>query len=420
MMDKVKPLHGIRVLELAAYISGPYATSLLASLGAEVVKVEPPGGGDPFRRGVDTESHYFVQYNAGKKSLAADLKTPEGVALVKALVPRFDVVIENSRPGKMAALGLGANDIHRINPKAVYASVSGFGDSGPWRDRAAYDSIGQSMGAFYSIMNDTGNARLSGTCVGDLITALVATMGILAGLVGRGQDPALRDMDVRTSLLEAMSTITIDALTQMTETGKAPTRESRHPQAQNFCLTTADGGAITLHLSSSQKFWRALTKAMQRPDLADDPRFATYNTRMETYFALRPIVEAEFLKHDRAEWERRLVACDVPFAPVLTAAEMVAHPQTQWLGLMEGERDGMMLVRPPWRFSGERPTRPDRAPHVGEHTRAIALEVLSPVDIDRLIAKGVLAEPPTTQSHVCRFGSILITCLTVAAAAADA
>jgi crotonobetainyl-CoA:carnitine CoA-transferase CaiB-like acyl-CoA transferase len=397
-MDNAKPLHGIRVLELAAYISGPYATSLLAALGAEVVKVEPPGGGDPFRRGVDTESHYFVQYNAGKKSLAVNLKTPEGVALIKALIPRFDVVIENSRPGKMAALGLGATDIHRINPKAVYASISGFGDGGSWRDRAAYDSIGQSMGAFYSIMNDAGNARLSGTCVADLITALVATMGILAGLVGRGLDPMRGGTDVRTSLLEAMSTITIDALTQMAETGSAPTRESRHPQAQNFCLKTADGGAITLHLSSSQKFWRALTKAIERPDLADDARFATYSARMEAYFELRPIIEAAFLKLDRAEWERRLIACDVPFAPVLTVAEMVAHPQTQWLGLMEDERNGMVLLRPPWRFSGERPTRPDRAPHVGEHTREIACEVLSPVDTDHLIAKGVLAIPPTTDA----------------------
>jgi len=389
-MEPTKPLSGIRVLELGAYISGPYCGSLMASLGAEVVKVEPPKGGDAFRRGVDIESAYFVQYNAGKKSLAVDLKSPDGVALIKRLVPQFDVFIENNRPGKMAALGLGIDDVQTINPSIIYSSVSGFGDGGPWRDRAAYDSIGQSMGAFYSIMNDAENARLSGTCIGDLVTALTAAMGILAALVGRGLDPQGRGADMRTSLVEAMSTLTIDAITQMYESGDTPTRESRHPQAQNFCLQTADGGAVTLHLSSSQKFWQALTVAMDRPDLAKDPRFVGYYERMANYFELRDIVEAEFRKRDREEWERRLVAYDVPFAPVLTAKELVSHPQTEWLELMEPERDGMALVRAPWRFSGKRPDRPYRAPYIGEHSREIAHSVLGREETERLLAHGVI------------------------------
>ena len=336
-----------------------------------------------------------MQYNAGKKSLAVNLKSPDGLALVKSLLPEFDVVIENSRPGKMAALGLGIEDVQKINPAIVYASVSGFGDGGPWRDRAAYDSIGQSMGAFYSIMNDAEDARLSGTCIGDLITAITATMGILAGLVGRGLTPGGAGADVRTSLLEAMSTITIDAVTQMYEDGgKAPTRESRHPQAQNFCLQTSDGGGITLHLSSSQKFWQALTRAIERPELAEDARFVTYFDRLKNYFELRPIVEAEFKRRDRAEWEARLIEFDVPFAPVLTAAELVSHPQTEWLDMMEPERNGLALVRAPWRFAGERPGRDFEAPHIGEHTREIAARVLGSADVDRLIAEGVLVQSP--------------------------
>ena len=390
-MGQTKPLTGIRVLELGAYISGPYAAAILVSLGAEVVKVEPPRGGDPFRRGVGTESPYFVQYNAGKKSMAVNLKSPDGIALIKSLLPEFDVVIENSRPGKMAALGLGVEDIHAVNPNIVYSSVSGFGDGGPWRDRAAYDSIGQSMGAFYSIMNDAEDARLSGTCIGDLITAITACMGILAGLVGRGTTG--QGSDIRTSLLEAMSTITIDAVTQMYEDGgRTPTRESRHPQAQNFCLQTSDGGAITLHLSSSQKFWEALTRALGRPELAEDPRFLTYQDRLTHYFELRPIVEAEFARRDRSEWERLLIEYDVPFAPVLTAAELVRHPQTDWLQMMEPERDGLALVRAPWRFSGERPERDFIAPQIGEHTREIAGRVLDAAEIDRLFGEGVLTE----------------------------
>lgn len=398
-MEPTRPLRGIRVLELGAYISGPYATALMASLGAEVVKVEPPGGGDPFRRGDDIGSAYFVQYNAGKKSLAVNLKSPEGVALVKSLVPGFDVVMENSRPGVMARLGLGAEVIRAINPSVIHASVSGFGDGGPWRDRAAYDSIGQSMGGFYSIMNDAGHARLSGTCVGDLITAITATMGILAALVGRGLTSDKTGAEVQTSLLEAVSTITIDAMTQHFDEGITPTRLSRHPQAQNFCLLTASGGSVTLHLSSPQKFWKALTVAMDRPDLAEDPRFATYPDRLTNYFELRAIVEAEFLKRSREEWEERLIAADVPFAPVLTVDEVVTHEQTQWLKLIEPAREGMTLVGAPWRFAGERPSRAFRAPHVGEHSREIARGVLSEAEIDRLIAQGVLEQAaPATEA----------------------
>ena len=145
--------------------------------GADVVKIEPIRGGDPFRRGVDVGSPYFVQYNAGKRSLAVDLKKPDGIALVKTLLPKFDVLIENSRPGKMDVLGLGHADCIAINPRLIYSSASGFGDGGPYRDRAAYDSMGQSMGAYYSIMNNAGAPRLTGTCIADLITAIVGYDG---------------------------------------------------------------------------------------------------------------------------------------------------------------------------------------------------------------------------------------------------
>jgi len=384
------PLEGIRVLEAGAYISGPYTGALLASLGADVVKIEPIRGGDPFRRGVNTDSHYFVQYNAGKRSLAVNLKDPDGIALIKSLLPNYDVFIENSRPGKMEALGLGHKDCLAINPQLIYSSASGFGDGGPYRDRAAYDSMGQSMGGYYSIMNDESAPRLTGTCVADLITGMTATMGILVGLVGRGLDPERKGTLTQTSLLEAMSTITIDAYTQFTETGNAPTRETRHPQAQNFCLQTSDAGSITLHLSSSEKFWQATARAMERKDLIEDTRFVNYYDRMKNFFDLKSIMESEFSKRTREEWEKRLEKHDVPFAPVLTIKELAEHPQTQWLDLLEPERNGKFLVRPPWRFFGERPTRDFDAPLTGEHSRNVALEVLPEADVDRLVTEGVI------------------------------
>lgn len=311
-----KPLKDIRVLELGGYISVPYASSLLSALGADVVKVEKPGG-DDFRREVNDRSLYFMQYNAGKRSLGVDLKKPEGVALVKALIPRFDVLLENLRPGKLAAMGLGQADCVALRPDLIYVSVTGFGGAGPLAQRPAYDTIGQAFGGLHSVLSDAGAAQLSGTCLADLITGLTAATGVLAALVGRAATGA--GQHVETSIMEAVSTVTIDALTQYFDDGhQDPSRQSRHPQAQNFVLKTATGEDIAIHLSSSQKFWLSFIDVMDRRDLADDPRFTTYNMRVDHYFELAEIAEAEFVKKPAREWEKLLTAADVPFAPVLT------------------------------------------------------------------------------------------------------
>jgi crotonobetainyl-CoA:carnitine CoA-transferase CaiB-like acyl-CoA transferase len=383
------PLSGIRILEVGGYISMPYAASLMCALGADVVKVERPGAGDDFRRGVNNRSPYFRQYNAGKRSLAVDLKRPEGVDVVKALIPHFDVLMENMRPGKMRSLGLGPEECARLRPDLVYASVTGFGSGGPLALRPAYDTIGQAYGALYTVLSDEGSARLSGTPLADLITGLTATTGILAGLVGRAGNG--QGQQVETSLMEAVSTLTIDALTQYYDSGYVePTRQSRHPQAQNFVLKTASDGAIAIHLSSSQKFWLSFVAAMDRKDLAEDPRFTTYNLRLENYFTLVEIVQEEFLGKPASEWERLLTEFDVPYGPVLTMSGYIANEQVQWLDLVQPEQDGVALLRPPWRFGGERPDRERHTPVVGEHTREIAGEVFDDATVDQLIADGVL------------------------------
>lgn len=390
-----RPLERIKVLEFGAYISGPYAASLLAALGAEVIKVEEPSGGEPFRRGQGILSHYFVQYNAGKKSIAIDLKSPEGVAVIKELLPRVDVLIENMRPGRLQALGLGEEICRQINPGLVYTSISGFGSGGPLVSRPAYDSIGQSFGGLYTVMNDPDNVRLTGTCIADLITGVSTTAGILAALVGRSENPSHAGVRLETSVLEAVSTLTIDAITQAFEAGCDPVRETRHPQAQNFCLKTASGDSIVLHLSSSEKFWRALVTATGREDLLDDPRFRRYADRAvpENFQMIKHIMEQEFVRLPREEWERRLTAADVPFAPALTMREVAAHPQVQWLKLIERHDSGRALVQPPWRFDGQRSHRSEHVPHVGEHTREVLSAIRSQQEIDALAAMGAIAEP---------------------------
>ena len=385
------PLQHIRILEVGGYISAPYSTSILSALGAEVVKVEKPQGGDDFRRDLDHRSPYFVQYNAGKKSIAVDVKRPEGVDLVRALLPKFDVLIENIRPGKLAALGLGPAPCREANPDLVYTSVTGFGNGGPLVDRAAYDTIGQALGGMYTVMGDAGDPQLSGTCIADLITGFVGATGILATLVARAQTGAAARIE--TSMLEAVSALTVDALTQMYDDGADPHRQSRHPQAQNFCLHTASEGVIAIHLSSSQKFWRSLTDAIGRPDLLDDPRFSNYPSRVQHYSELVSVVKSEFLARTADQWEKILTDADVPFAPVLGMSEFAMHPQTEFLDLLQPQDEGPALLRAPWRFDGARPSRTSSTPRVGEHTRAVAAEVYDEATIDKLLRDGVLYAP---------------------------
>ena len=386
--DAARPLAGIRVLDFGAFIAGPYSGSLLTMLGAEVVKVEPPRGGDAFRRGLGTSDPYFVQANSGKQSIAVNLKSPDGIAFIKKLLPEFDVLIENSRPGVMDRLGRGADAVRAIHPGMIYASASGFGDGGPLRDRAAFDTIGLAMSGFLSIMSDRDDVKLAGTCIGDLTTALVMVIGIVSGIVAKLRDDEGRGTTVKTSLLEAMS-----AMTQTFETGENPHRESRHPSAQSFALTTRDGAAIAVHMSGSQKFWEGFVQAMERPDLLEDPRFLTYPDRKAHYFELRPIVEAEFAKRDQDDWRERLRAADVPYAPVITGLELTENPQMQWLDMYEPARaDGLRLMRGPWRFDDKRNGKPPAAPAIGANTRDYALKVLPEAEVDRLIADGVLVQ----------------------------
>lgn len=383
-----RPLDGIRVLEIGAYIAGPYCGALLRALGAEVVKIEPKGG-EPFRRGGGNRDPYFRQYNAGKHSVVVDLKAPEGLALVRALLPKFDVLLENNRAGALDRLGLGAEACREINPRLVYASVSGFGDGGPLRDRPAYDTIGQTISGFYAMMNDPGETKMMGGASADLMTALTTTMGILAALLGRERSQDGRGSLMQTSLMEAMSGLTVDSITYYFERDETPTRQSRHPQGQGYCVPTSDG-AITVHNSVSDKFFGNLVTAIGRPELKEDPRFVTYQGRLQHYQELNAVYAAEFSRRTRAEWIERLTAADVPHAPMLSVEEVVKHPQTEWLGLLEPERDGLALVRPPLSFDGIRPDRNFPAPHAGEHSRTVAAEVLPAAEVEALIAKGVI------------------------------
>jgi crotonobetainyl-CoA:carnitine CoA-transferase CaiB-like acyl-CoA transferase len=253
--------------------------------------------------------------------------------------------------------------------------------------RPAYDMIGQAFGGLIYTLSDADDSKLVGTCLADLVTGLSTATGVLAALVGNQHTTGWQ---VDTSIAEAVSAITIDAITQLCESGIAPTRQSRHPQALNFCLRTADDRFLTLHLSSSEKFWQSLTAAIERPDLLSDPRFTSFATRMENYHMLTPILEVEFAKRRTAEWQKILLDFDVPFAPTLSLDDYRSDEQVRWLDLLEPERSGVQLVKVPWRFAGSRPSRSGEAPVVGEHSCEIAREVIDEDAVDALIKDGIL------------------------------
>lgn len=393
MPSPSKPLTGIRILEFGGYISGPYATSILNSLGAEVIKVEKLTG-DDFRRRMDHKNPYFIQYNAGKKSIAVDLKSETGVQVIKSLLPRFDVLVENLRPGKMANLGLSTEECRHLNPDLIYVSVTGFGKRGPLRDRPAYDTIGQAFGGLYSFLSPAGGTGLSGTILADLITGCMTATGVLASLLGR--QGTGRGGVVETSIMESVSTITIDAMTQYFATGADPTLVSRHPQAQNFCLKTSAGGDLAVHLSNSQQFWSRLCEAMERPDLREDERFRDYADRETNYAELAGEIATVFSTRDTAEWERLLLEHDVPFAPVLGMSDYARHEQVTELELLSRPEggEGPSLVQPPWQFDGERPRRQGATPRIGEHTMEVIGEVRDRAAVEQMIASRVLGAAP--------------------------
>ncbi|MBA3741426.1 CoA transferase [Sporichthya sp.] len=395
MSASASPLAGIRVIEIGGYIAAPYATSLLCSLGAEVIKIEQPEGGDAFRRNLNDRSPYFAQYNSGKRSVAIDLRHVDGNRAVRKLIATSDVLLDNLRPGRLDTLGLGRTAMRELNAQLIQVSVTGFGAEGPLAARPAYDSVGQSYGGLYSLLNDEADERLTGTCLADLITGLVTATGVLAALNGRSRTGAGGDVD--TSMLEGISTITIDAMTQLSELGRAPKREARHPQAQSFVVTTADGGKFTLHLSSSQNFWGRLVTVIGREDLLTDPDYVTYPDRVRNYVALREQIAPAFRSRSSATWDAALTGADVPFAPVLDLAEVTELPQVKLLEMFTQAPDNLNLVRAPWRFDGSRPERDLRVPRLGEHTIAVLSAVLGAEEIASLLAAGtaVNAEPPT-------------------------
>jgi formyl-CoA transferase len=366
-------LAGIRVLEMASVISGPYAGMLLADLGAEVVKVEAPGSGDPFRSwagGADAISPAFAAYNRGKRSVTIDIKTAEGRAAYLALADTADAVIENMRPGKADELGIGWQKLGARNPGLVYCAVSGMGQVGPERDRPAYDAVAQAMGGLWSQLTDMADPAPVGPPISDQLTGLFAAYGILGALMARQRTGEGRCLDV--SMFGATVAFQPHAVAEYLNAGRVADAGFRARISQSYAFVCADGRPIAVHLSSPPKFWTALVELVGRHDLATDPRFATKPDREINYDALQAELATVFATETRAVWLERLIARDIPCAPLNTVAEALAEPQADAMGMTAVfGRDGRAM---PLVGSAVRdPMAPDVAadrpvPRLGEHT----------------------------------------------------
>jgi crotonobetainyl-CoA:carnitine CoA-transferase CaiB-like acyl-CoA transferase len=368
-----KPLRDVRVLEMGTFITGPAAGMMLADLGADVVKIEHPDG-DPFRsfKG-GLYSPHFQTYNRNKRSITLNTKQADDLKTLDALVAEADVFIQNFRPGVAERLGVDAERLQAINPRLIYCSISGFGPSGPGRDRPAFDTVAQAASGFLRLLINPENPRVVGPAIADAMTGIFAAYGVLAALHERHQTGKGRVVEV--SMLEAMCYFNLDDFTHYFSQGEIMGPYSRPHVSQSYVFETKDGRWIALHMSSPAKFWEGLAAAVGRPEMLQQAEFADRNARIGNYEKVLAFLAPRFREHTLDEWCDRLAGEGVPHSPVYNSEQVLASDQARHLGLeVETEHPEMgrfRSIRFPVTFDGERASEIVAPPVLGEHNREI-------------------------------------------------
>lgn len=366
-------LEGVKVIEFSSYITGPFAGMLLADMGAEVIKVEAPPYGDPFRGTGKALTPIFCSINRSKKSVAINLKTPEGRDAFLRLADDAAVVIQNHRPGYVDHLGIGYEAVSARNPSIVYCSISGFGEDGPYRDLPGYDVIGMSMGGLQSVLTDVTNPKPAEISFGDHLTGVFANYGILSALYRRATTGQGQRVD--TSLLQSMVAFMGDTVAGYSATGKLPQVDGRGGRTrQAHCFLGNDGLPFSIHLSSPLKFFTGLMEAIGKPELAEDPRFLDREPRAQNYDLLHDICQEVFATNTRDHWVQRLRECGVPSGPLNTIPEVLEDPQVKNWGLpIQVKRPGgdpISITGSTVQLSETPPTFGD-PPLLGEHNEEV-------------------------------------------------
>ena len=374
----MRPLRNIRVVEMGTYITGPAAAMQLADLGADVIKVERPGEGDPFRafKG-GLYSPHFQTYNRNKRSIALDTKRPDDLAVFQDLIAGADVFIQNFRPGVAEKLGAGEEDLRRLNPRIIYCAISGFGTSGPARDRPTYDTVAQAASGFLRLMTPPTNPRVIGPAIADAVTGHYAATGILAALVERGASGKGSRLDI--SMLEAMCHFNLDSFTHFYSVNEVMGPLSRPVVSQSYTFECADGKWVAIHMSSPPKFWTGFLAATGQDHLARDPRFAERLERIRHQDDLIDIMTPIFRSQPRDHWCAALEAQEVPYAPAYDSDEALEDPQAVHLGIKVSAPHPQMgsftTVRAPYNFDGAADMTVLPPPMLDEHGAEIREEL---------------------------------------------
>ncbi len=374
------PLEGLKVVELARILAGPWAGQALADLGADVIKVESPNGDDtrqwgpPFvERDGDRSAAYFHACNRGKRSVVADFGNADDLQFVRDLVAQADVVIENFKFGGLAKYGLDYEKLRALNPKLIYCSITGFGQTGPYRSRAGYDFLIQGMGGIMDLTGDpAGEPQKVGVAFADIFTGLYAVIGIQAALAqrvvtGRGQ---MVDM----ALLDTMAGVLANQALNYLTTGNSPKRMGNtHPNIVPYQTFAIADGHIILAVGNDSQFAK-FCSVIGRPELASDGRFVTNPGRVANRAALVPMLETELVKWKREELLPRLENAGVPAGPINSVAEVFADPQIKHRA-MALDIDGLPGIRSPLAFSEGQLSLSRPSPKLGEHTQAVKAEL---------------------------------------------
>jgi crotonobetainyl-CoA:carnitine CoA-transferase CaiB-like acyl-CoA transferase len=392
----MKALHGIRVIDLTQAMAAPFCTMNLADLGADVIKVEPPGGEDMRRGAAGRNGHSgtFLAMNRNKRGITVDLKRPAGVEIVHRLVKTADVFVQNYRPGVAERLRVGWDDLRPINPRLIYCSISGFGATGPYAHRGGYDLIAQGMSGIMSVTGDEdGPPAKAGLPVADLAAGLFGAYGILCALEARERTGEGQLVD--TSLLEAALALTVWESTEYWVTGRAPTRlGSAHRLAAPYQALRASDGWFTVG-ANNDKLFEAFCRAIERPDVARDARFAGSRDRLRHRAALIAEIEKTTSGGSRRHWIERLDAAGVPAGPINTYPEALGDPHTlareMVVDLVHPGAGPIKALGVPVKLA-DTPGAVDRAaPLLGQDNAAILTEIgYSDADQRALAGQGVI------------------------------
>jgi crotonobetainyl-CoA:carnitine CoA-transferase CaiB-like acyl-CoA transferase len=370
------PLAGLRVVELARILAGPWIGQTLADLGADVIKVEAPEGDDTRKWGppfLGEDAAYFHCCNRGKRSVVADFRTPEGRDFVLRLIDRADVLIENFKVGSLEKHGLDYASLSRRNPRLVYCSVTGFGQTGPYAPRAGYDFIIQGMGGIMDLTGDpSGPPQKIGVAFADIFTGLYGVIAIQAALAQREQTGKGQHVDM--ALLDSMVSVLANQALNFLASGTAPRRlGNAHPNIVPYQVFEACDGHVIIAVGNEVQY-RKLCDLLGAPELAADPRFTTNEGRVRNREQLIPLLAAAVKKFSRTEILQALENCGVPSGPINTVSDVFADPQVIARGLQIGTADAPG-VRTPICFSAAELSLTRPPPKLGEHTAEVMREV---------------------------------------------